>query len=449
MAESKFKKLIRVVLGWLVFGAIVAVPAAYWYTYEPVIDVTAMTLTRGHIEQTIATFSSGTVEAKYSSLVAPESMGKVVAIHVKEGDRVNAGDILISLDATQQEYQVAQAQARYQQAETALNTLKRQYANDQARIATLKRTRDIAEREFERDKTLYESNDVGSESMVNLSEVNFNQVDDSYIALNNLISLYPMRIEEAEVGLKAVAIALEQAKTLLEWTHVRAPFDGLVAEIFVEVGESVGTTFGGDLAGGLAGAPSVGAGGMGAVGAGVGGAMGMPASSGLAVARIVDDSDLYVKAPFDEAVFGEVKVGQKVRIEIDAYPDDPFPGQVDFVASTVSRNMDFSRTFLAHILIKEGKEKLTPGMSADATIIVDEKDDILFVPTEALIREEEGYVIIEDRAVRRTVEVGIGNWRAREVLSGLREGERLITSIGLRELRDGILVNVVDSLEGR
>ncbi len=432
----------RTLIGWLIFAAVVGIPAAYLYTREPVINVTAMHLTRGHIEQTIAAFSSGMVEAKQTSMVAPETIGAVVAIHVREGDRVSQGDVLIELASIQQRYQVAQVEAHLRQAEIGVAVLKQQYENDRARITTLKRARDIAEREFNRDKTLYEGSDVGSESMVNLSEINFNQIEDSYIALNNLIKLYPLRIEEAETSAAAVMVMLEQARTLLDWTKVRAPFAGLVSDIYVEIGESVGSAFGGDMPGGLSGSAGRGMGGM-------SGGMGMPMTSGLSVARLVDDSDLYVKAPFDEAVFGKVKAGQKVRVSFDAYPDEEFPGHVDFVASTVSRNVDFSRTFLVHVLIEEGKERLIPGMSADVVIVADEKEDVLWVPTEALIREEEGYVIEDGRAVRRKVEIGIGNWRAREVLSGVRQGEQLITSVGLRDLRDGVKVNVVDVLEGR
>jgi HlyD family secretion protein len=86
-------------------------------------------------------------------------------------------------------------------------------------------------------------------------------------------------------------------------------------------------------------------------------------------------------------------------------------------------------------------------MSADVIIIAAGKDDVLSVPSEALIREEEAYVIENGRAVRRKVKVGVGNWQAKEVLEGLREGETLITSVGIKGLKNGIKVRVVDELE--
>lgn len=449
MASSKALKRLSSLVGWLLLAAVIGGPIAYVYTREPVIDVTAVTLRRGRAEQTISAFTSGAVEPKRSSMIAAESMGKIVAIPVRKGARVNAGDVLVEIDQRQHELQVAQAEAHKRQSEIALDLLLRQAENDRGRVATLARTRDLAETEFIRDKTLYEQQDVGSESLVNLAELNFNQIDDAYITVYNLVNLYPLRIEEARSGAAAVAVMLDQARLYLDWARVRAPFSGIVADIFVEVGESVGSGFGSMPSGGagLGGGAAAGMGGLGGMGAAMGGAL--PMSAPMAVAHLVDDSDLYVKAPFDEASYGLLEVGQKVRITVDAFREEEFPGRIAFIASTVTRNVDLSRTFEVEVLIEAGKERLIPGMSADVIVIAEQKDNVLLVPTEALVREEEGYVIENGRAARRAVKVGIGNWHEREVLGGLREGETLITSVGLRELRDGVRVNVVESLEQR
>lgn len=445
MAKSKALKFLKTLLGWTIFLTLVGVPSAYFYMQEPIIDVTVTTLKRGHVEETVAAISAGTVEPEQSAMVAAETIGKVVAIPVKEGMRVKKGDVLVELEDTQQGYQVEQAQVRLEQTEVALRLLKQQYGNDLERIKTLKRTRDIAEAEFDRDKSLYEQKDVGSQSMVNLSEVQFNQMDDTYVALNNLLGLYPLRIEEAETGLRAIEIMKKQAATALDWTQVRAPFDGIVAKIYMEVGESVGSGLGGDMGGGSALSMGGGLAGAGGLAGGGMGAMSMP--SPMAVAHIVDDSDIYVKAPFDEANFGRIQVGDKVRVTVDAYRDEEFPGEVSYIAPIVSRNMDMSRTFEVEIFIEEGKEKLVTGMSADVIVITEEKEDVLLVPTEALIREEEAYVIKDGRAEKRLITVGIGNWLVREVLDGVKAGETLITSIALKELTDGCKVNIVESLE--
>jgi HlyD family secretion protein len=450
MAASKTFKLIRTLIGWIIFLSLIGGPAAYFYLKEPIIDVTVITLKRGPIEQTISAFSSGTVEPKVSSMVAPESIGKVMAVHVKKGQRVEKGDVLVELDCTQQSLQVAQAEARIAQANIGIRLLKEQYGNDQGRIEVLKRTRDLAAHEFGKDKKLLEKDDVGSESMVNLSEINYNQIDDTYKNLSNLVSLYPLRIQEAETALNGATLLLEQAKVAAEWTKVCAPFSGLIADTMVEVGEIVGGGLGAGLSGGLGGGAMMG-GGMGAMGgaalAAGGGGGGLGGVSPLAVVHLVDDSDMYVKAPFDESTFGKLELGQPVRLTFDPYPDEEFPGRVSHIAATVTKNLDRSRTFEVEILIEKGKERLIPGMSADAVIIANSKDNVLYVPTEALIREEEGYVVEDGRAVRRKVTMGIGNWMTREVLDGLRENEVLITSVSVKGLRDGAKVNILSTLE--
>ncbi|HEX73274.1 MAG TPA: hypothetical protein ENN65_08170 [Candidatus Hydrogenedentes bacterium] len=68
------------------------------------------------------------------------------------------------------------------------------------------------------------------------------------------------------------------------------------------------------------------------------------------------------------------------------------------------------------------------------------------MPSESLIRDQIAYLIDQDRVVRRDVETGIGNWESREILSGLDEGEMVITSVAIRGLRPGVRVRVVEDL---
>mgnify|MGYP001244689690 CR=1 FL=1 len=110
-------------------------------------------------------------------------------------------------------------------------------------------------------------------------------------------------------------------------------------------------------------------------------------------------------------------------------------------------NPDLSRTLDIDVEIEEGQEKFVAGMSADVIIVADEKPDVLYVPSEALIRDETAYVIENNRAVKRTIRAGIGNFLSREVLEGLKEGETLITSVTLKGLKNGVKVRLVDSLE--
>jgi HlyD family secretion protein len=216
-------------------------------------------------------------------------------------------------------------------------------------------------------------------------------------------------IKSAGAGIEQLESALDVARESRNKAFVRAPFDGVVAKVNVEVGEAV--------------------------------AMGMP------LLKLVEDSDFFVKAPFDEANASQIRIGQVARVNVDAYRGTDFPGEVTFISPTVALNPDLSRTLDIDVRIAEGKDKFVAGMSADVVIIVQQKEGVLFVPSEALVREETAYVIENGRAVRRAVDVGIGNTYTREVLGGLEEGEMLITSVTEKGLRDGVRVRVVDSLD--
>jgi len=167
---------------------------------------------------------------------------------------------------------------------------------------------------------------------------------------------------------------------------------------------------------------------------------------GMPLLQLVNPSEIYIEAPFDEANASQIKVGQKVRINIDAYRDTDFYGTVDFISPVVSLNPDLSRTLNVQVKIEQDKEKFITGMSADVIILVDEKENAIFAPTESLIRGEFAYVVENGRAVRRDVTTGVGNWNTVEITEGLKEGDQLITSVSLADLKEDVKVKVVEKL---
>ena len=86
-------------------------------------------------------------------------------------------------------------------------------------------------------------------------------------------------------------------------------------------------------------------------------------------------------------------------------------------------------------------------MSADVIVVVEEKDDVLCAPSDALIRDEYAYVLENGKAVRREVTPGTGNWERVEIVDGLQEGDILITSVALQGLDDGVRVEVMEEPE--
>ncbi len=183
----------------------------------------------------------GEVHALASVAVTPKVAGEVTYVHpdLEVGKVIQDGELLYRID--QRDYLAAQAQGRAQieRLEILVQGLKQQYESDSKRLETIKRARDIAQEEFNRDKTLLKEEDVGSESMVNLSEINYRKAQDAFDQVQQAIDLYPLRIKEAEAGLRAGRSALELADLALERTEEYAPFKARIQHKQIEVGQAV------------------------------------------------------------------------------------------------------------------------------------------------------------------------------------------------------------------
>jgi HlyD family secretion protein len=209
----------------------------------------------------------------------------------------------------------------------------------------------------------------------------------------------------AEANLAQLKAAVDLSLASLEETRIRAPFDGLVTEVHVERGESL-----------VIGAP---------------------------VLDLVDDSGITVEASVDESDAGRIKMGMPVRVNCDAYPNEPFMGSLMWISQVVERDLRQNR----HLEVEVGLDGVSPrlkvGMSADIEIIVQKREDVLFVPTNTVMRKgevQQVYVLVAGRARLRTIQTGLSNWERTEVTRGLRRGESVVVSLEQKGLRDGVQV---------
>ena len=131
----------------------------------------------------------------------------------------------------------------------------------------------------------------------------------------------------------------------------------------------------------------------------------------------------------------------QTRISLDAFSDRTFAGSVRRIAPYVldiekqARTVDIEVDFVN----KEDIAQLLPGYSADAEVIIEIRDKVLRIPTEAIKDENTVFVynpgdgILEQRSIKK----GISNWIYTEVLSGLDKGEQVVTSIDRKGVEDG------------
>lgn len=401
-------------LGWLILLGAAAAAVAWYLGRETPVAVTTRTVELGRVEQTISAISSGMVRPAAEAKVAAGMMGRVQKVHVREGQRVSAGDLLVEMEHDDLDAQVRLAEANLRTGETRLAqiriaaSIQEQVMGSQFNQAAAQLEQ--AEKDFARLESLFAQEAIPRSEFEQASmALRVAREGRAAAAAGTRESL--VRAEEiraAETALEQLEAALAAARSARERAFVRAPFDGTIAKIFLEQSEAV--------------------------------AMGLP------LLLLVQQDPPEIVAPFDEASLGALRPGLPARIEIDAFPDRTFAGEISYVAPIVAVNEDFSRTLEVRVAILEEPDRFVPGMSADITVIADSKEDVIYAPTETLIRDAFVYVIEDGRAVRRPVTTGLGNWETREILDGLREGETQITSVNLRELTDGARVQPVDDL---
>jgi HlyD family secretion protein len=342
------------------------------------VPVTVFRAARGPVEDTVTNSKAGTVRTRRRAALSPEIGGRVAVLGVREGDKVAKGQVLLRI--ANEDYE----------AKTALQAR----ALDAARAA--KREACLAAEQAKRDHERYQR--LATDEIVS---------QETLDQLENRRDVASAACEAAEARVLEASSALDVAKVELGKATLRAPFDGVVAEVSTEVGEWV--------------TPSP------------------PAVRVPPVLELIASSSIYISAPLDEVDLGRVKVGLPARVTMDAYPGRELPGRVTRVAPYVLDMEEHSRTFEIEVELEDGAfaATLLPGTSADVEVILAAEPDALRIPTYALIEGARVLVVQDDRLVAREVETGLRNWAFTEVRRGLSAGEPVVVSLDRAEVEAG------------
>jgi len=406
--------VLAVIVGGIVGArALVGRSAALAVRVEPV--------RRGHVEATVTSVSSGTVEAKLDSIISSEFMGSVVKINFDEGDLVDKGDLVIEMDTRELRAQVnvaaanlAAGVARLEQARAAAEI---QDTLTDTELAQAEATLRNAEEELKRARSLLEEG-VVPKSYYDQAKLSHDIAKERYEAAKKNELQERIRhdeIKSAEANIEQFEAALDYAKAQLAKGEVTAPFRGVIAEIMVEIGESMASGSADMLV------------------------MRTP------LFRLVNTETMTVRAPIDEVDCSSVKPGMEARVTLEPFPDTELRGEIIYIAPVVKTTLEQNRTVDIKVELKEGLSFCRPGMSADVTVLLSVKDDVPYVPTDAVMSRPDGdfvYAIENGRVVNRRIELGLTNWDTSEVVSGINEDELVIVSLDVRGLKEGARVQV-------
>ncbi|MBD9354342.1 efflux RND transporter periplasmic adaptor subunit [Methylomonas albis] len=370
----------------LVVALLIALAASILYSRRPQpVEVEVYTLAEGEVRATVANTRVGTVKACRRAYLAPATGGQVAQLLVKEGDKVKQGQVLLEVWN-----QDLKAQVELQKAQIKAS---RASADQTCQLAG------GAEREAARMTELQKHKNVVSVEQVDKSVTGGKSQRAACRA-----GMQAIEVTEAQLGVAEAAV---------QRTLVKAPFDGTVAEVNAELGEFV--------------TPSP------------------PGIPTLPPIDLLDVSCLTVSAPIDEVDAASIKTGMSACVSLDAFPDKRCSGIVTRVAPYVLEKEKQARTVEVEVTLRDPKDlaELLPGYSADIEVLLNQKDHTLRLPAEAILDNHRVLLIDDDNVLReQSFQPGLSNWSFTEVLSGLKVGDKVVTSVGKEGVAAGVTVSV-------
>jgi len=378
MNNNKRRLALRLALTAVVIGI---AAAAVWYATRPKSLLVAVAeADLGRVETTVANTRAGSIAACRRAKLAPPAGGRIESLKVKEGDRVRAGQLLLTL---WNEDLAAREKVSREQLQTALA-----HKREVCEIAA------AAGRDAKRARELRARNFVSQEAV--------ERAETDAAAKQAGCDSAATQIGEADA--RILASRADTARTVL-----RAPFDGIVAEVNGEIGEYL--------------TPSP------------------PGIPTLPAVDLIDDSCLYVSAPIDEVDAAQLRVGMTGRVTLDAYRGKHFAGRVRRIAPYVLAVEKQARTVEVEVEFDQAQDtrQLLVGYSADIEIVVSGRDGVLRIPTPALMPGNRVLVLGASGALEeRKIETGLANWEYTEVRNGLARGDSVVTSLEREGVKAGV-----------
>ncbi len=357
--------------------------------FTPPIQVQIATVSQVYPSQTLIVLNaSGYVVPQRKSALASKVTGRLIWLGVEEGNRVKQDQVIARLES--QDVMAAKEQAEANVMAARYNI---ELAKAELRDATL---------HLDRNKALLARGVVAR------------------AVYDSALSRYEKAIasvEAAEANLKASLAALEVANINLEYTLIRAPFDGVVLTKNADVGDIVTP-------------------------------IGAAANAKSAVITIADMHSLQVEADVSESNLNKIKIGQPCEIQLDALPGERFRGVIHTIVPTADRT---KATVMVKVRFIDKDARVLPEMSAKVSFLSrppsseEQKPRIAINQSSVVNRkgEEKVFLIREGRAFETPVRLGTKIGDMVEVLNGVHVGDQILLNPPER-LKNGLKIKVAE-----
>ncbi|NLX84569.1 MAG: efflux RND transporter periplasmic adaptor subunit [Synergistaceae bacterium] len=391
LKEMKFSKLLRGRTLFVILILIAVSGGLFWYFNKSADEIQYKTTQAARSDLRSVIQATGTLDAVETVDVGTQISGTIKDIYIDYNSVVKKGQLIAEIDSATQQADVAQAQANLLASKADLMSSEAVLANAEK---TLARTKKLADRDL-------------------IAKADEDTDEKSYLTARAQVAA-----SKAKIG--QYAATLTKTKINLGYTKIYSPVDGVVISKNVDKGQTVAASYQ---------TPSI--------------------------AEIAKDlSNMQVEVNVDEADIGGVKDGQKATFTVDAYPNDPFEGIVTQVRLSPAKT-DNVVTYVVIVKVSNNKGLLMPGMTANVSLIVEDRENIIVVPNSAFrfkpvdpsaakeqgaprmggkqtiaeVRTPSVYLLDKKVPVKVDVERGISDGQNTEILSGINEGDAVITGI--------------------
>lgn len=360
--------------------------------------------------------ASGTLIYKEQIELRSEVIGQVSEMLVEEGDKVSKDQVLMRLDP-----RTFNADVEQQQAYVRIQTIAIERQKQELKNITSK---------WQRNKNLFERKIIGQDA--------FELVDNQY-------ALAKIDLRSREEALTQAQATLDKALERLEKTVFRSPIDGIATSVDIKLGETA-----------ISGSTNI---------------------AGSNIITVADPSSILVEVLVDEADIANIEINQSADVFAVAYPDQALKGHVQNIATSAKRSSyRQGLSFTVKILLDTTADiDVRPGMSCRAEIFTKIKGDTIAVPIEAIVFEDGDdessdvdteqdsdsmsvrvannissashvFLLIDGKAVKRDVELGISNDRLQEITFGLAVDETVVVgpARALSKLKEGDSVKEIE-----
>ena len=403
-ARSLPKKIALWIIGLGLCGGVGY--ATYYYGVRTVVEVAVARVKSGNFVRAVRV--RGEVKAVNTKLLlAPQVPNLRITKLAVSGRPVRAGEVVVEFDGAANDQSLTQMNLQVQtvQSQKVNMQASQKMTNEADKMSLMTSAYSLERAKLEASKAEIVSNIEKEKARINVGTAE-GSLDLTRASVNAHLVSQQTDLQRLQVNIDKTNRDMERIKGYVSNMNLRAPVDGVV---------NILSNFrsGGDF--GSAGIPF---------------REGDTVPTGMAIAEIPDLSKMRVEVRLDEVDRGKVKLGQAIKIRVDAIPDREFDAILDWISPIATLQFrgsrDVDKQFPAYGTLASVDPRLRPGMSASIDIVIDSQPNVLLIPIRASFTQGgKPSVFIQDGTEfhSRPIEVGAQNETEIVVTGGLKEGE--------------------------